>query len=170
MQETAIAPVVVAAIPQPVIEAPQAAIAAPMLEVADPILSNATAVEPVLVAPSPVVTPIAPKTIAATPVLAPTVQPEPSTATAAGLPKVQAYALPLDELTQIAQQSGLNWVNSDSAKVSAAQAAIAAEPKAARIPRIRPPVLKLDDRPLVLVETRRDLREMSLPFENTPQA
>jgi ribonuclease E len=76
----------------------------------------------------------------------------------------------MDELTQIAQQSGLNWVNSNAEKVAAVQAAIAAEPKVARTPRSRPPVVKLDDRPLVLVETRRDLRHTSLPFESTTQA
>ena len=108
---------------------------------------------------------------AATPLVTPVVvKPEAEIILSAGMPKVQSYALPLDELAQIAQQSGLNWVNSDVAKVAAAQEAIAAEPKAVRTPRARPPAIKLDDRPLVLVETRRDLRHMTLPFENTPQA
>ncbi|TXT38214.1 MAG: rne [Comamonadaceae bacterium] len=87
----------------------------------------------------------------------------------AGMPKVQAYTLPLEELAQIAQQSGLNWVNSDAAKIAAVQAAIAAEVTPARMPRERPPAVKMDDRPLVLVETKRDLRNMTLPFEETPQ-
>jgi hypothetical protein len=30
-------------------------------------------------------------------------------------------------------------------------------------------VIKLDDQPLVMVETRRDLRHTSLPFESTTQ-
>jgi len=86
-----------------------------------------------------------------------------------GMPKVQPFALPLGELAQVAEQSGLNWVNSDASKVALAQAAIAAEPKPVHAPRERPPVVRLDDRPLVLVETRRDLRNMTLPFENTEQ-
>ena len=47
------------------------------------------------------------------------------------------------------------------------QAAIAAEPKPVRVPRERAPVVVLDERPLVLVETRVDLRNITLPFENT---
>ncbi len=86
-----------------------------------------------------------------------------------GLPKVQAYHLPLDELTGVAQQSGLNWVNSDPQKISAAQAAIATLPKAIHVPRERPAPVVLDDGPLVLVETRRDLRSMTLPFEQPAQ-
>ena len=82
-----------------------------------------------------------------------------------GLPKVQSYQLPLDELAGVAQQSGLNWVNSDPEKISAAQAAMAALPKPMHVPRERPVALALDDGPLVLVETRRDLRAMTLPFE-----
>ena len=40
----------------------------------------------------------------------------------------------------------------------------AAEPKAVHVPRIRPPVVALDEGPLVLVETRKDLSDMKLPF------
>jgi len=32
------------------------------------------------------------------------------------------------------------------------------------VPRIRPPVVALDEGPLVLVETRKDLSDMKLPF------
>jgi ribonuclease E len=46
--------------------------------------------------------------------------------------------LPLDELAQVAQSSGLQWVNSDAAKIAEVKAAIAAESKpvarAARAP------------------------------------
>ena len=49
------------------------------------------------------------------------------------------------------------------------QSSIAAEPKPVRVPRERPPAVVIDEGPLVLVETRRDLRDMKLPFEqNTP--
>ena len=68
-------------------------------------------------------------------------------------------------LMQVAQASGLEWVNSDADKVAAVQAAIAAEPKPVHVPRQRPPAVVLDEGPLVLVETRRDLRELQLPFE-----
>lgn len=92
----------------------------------------------------------------------------PSTPQAAkGLPRVQAYELPLSALNEVAQSSGLQWVNSDADKVAAVQAAIAAEPKPVHVPRERPPAVVMDSGPLVLVETKRDLRDMKLPFEET---
>ncbi len=86
---------------------------------------------------------------------------------AIGLPKVQSFTLPIESLLQVANSSGLAWVNSDAAKVAAVQAAIAAEPKPIHVPRERAPRIELDNRPLVLVETKRDLRNMTLPFEST---
>lgn len=83
----------------------------------------------------------------------------------AALPQVAPFELPLAQLQQIAEGSGLQWVNSDAAKIAAVQAAIAAEPKPVHVPRERPPVVTLDEGPLVLVETRRDLGSMKLPFE-----
>ena len=80
------------------------------------------------------------------------------------LPKVASYTLPTEELLTVASQSGLQWVNSDADKVAAVQAAIAAEPKPVHVPRERPPVVVLDEGPLVLVETRKDLSEMKFPF------
>ncbi len=87
-----------------------------------------------------------------------------------GLPKVQSFTLPIETLLQVATGSGLAWVNSDAAKVAAVQAAIAAEPKPVHVPRERAPLIELDNRPLVLVETKRDLRNLTLPFENAPPA
>jgi ribonuclease E len=81
------------------------------------------------------------------------------------MPKLQSFVLPLGELAQIAQGSGLDWVNSDASKIAAAQAAIAAEPRPAHVPRVRAPAVVADDGPLVLVETKRDMRNMTLPFE-----
>ncbi|WP_310645026.1 Rne/Rng family ribonuclease [Limnohabitans sp.] len=81
----------------------------------------------------------------------------PAPAAASGMPKVQAFALSLPELHAIAQGSGLEWVNSDADRVAAVQAAIAAEPKPVHVPRERPPVVVMDEGPLVLVETRKDL-------------
>ena len=84
---------------------------------------------------------------------------------AAEMPKVTPFALPLSDLESLAQAAGLQWVNSDADKVASVQAAIAAEPQPIRVPRERPPLVELDDGPLVLVETRKDLRQVTLPFE-----
>jgi ribonuclease E len=82
-----------------------------------------------------------------------------------GMPAIGAYQLPLQDLMQVAQASGLQWVHSDAEKISQVRAAIAAEPKPLHVPRERPPAVQLDEGPLILVETRRDLRSMPLPFE-----
>ena len=83
------------------------------------------------------------------------------------MPRVQTFELPVQELISVAQGSGLEWVNSDAEKIAAAQAAIAADPRPVHVPRERPPVVVVDEGPLVLVETRRDL---PLPFEQQQQA
>ena len=85
------------------------------------------------------------------------------------MPKVGSYALPLADMAQVASGSGLQWVNSNPEKIAAVQAQIAAEPKPVHIPRERPPAAVIDQGPLVLVETKRDLREMTLPFEAASQ-
>ncbi len=84
---------------------------------------------------------------------------------ARGLPKVQPFTVSIDELNQVAQASGLQWINSDANKVAQVQAAIAAEPRPIHVPREIKPAVVLDEGPLVLVETRKDLRNMPLPFE-----
>ena len=89
-----------------------------------------------------------------------------ATAPVRGMPKVTPFELPLADLAQIAEGSGLHWVNSDAERVAQIQAAIAAEPKPAHVPRERPPVIVLDEGPLILVETRRDLSQVVLPFED----
>lgn len=94
--------------------------------------------------------------------------PAPAPAPAASaLPKVQAYDLPLQDLAQVAESSGLQWVNSDASKIAEAKAAIAAEVKPIQVPRERPPVVVAEAAPLVLVETKRDLGSMPLPFEKS---
>jgi len=118
-----------------------------------PVAAPAPAyVAPVAVAPAPAPAP-APAQVAA-PV-------------AASLPKVQSYDLPLQDLVQVAQSSGLQWVNSDAAKIAEAKAAIAAEAKPLHVPRERPPVAVSNEGPLVLVETKRDLGAVKLPFEQS---
>ena len=112
---------------------------------------------------------------AARPAMAPVVQPvaasvavaAPSAATSkpAGLPKVQSFELPLPDLQAIAESAGLQWVNSDADKIASVRAAIAAEPKPIHVPREKPAPVVLDEGPLVLVETKRDLSQLTLPFQ-----
>jgi ribonuclease E len=84
---------------------------------------------------------------------------------ARSMPKVLTFELPLPHLIDISHQAGLEWVNSDPAKVSTVQAAIAAEPKPVHVPRERPAAVIVEEGPLVLVETRKDLRNLNLPFD-----
>jgi ribonuclease E len=106
------------------------------------------------VTPTPVIVPVAaaPAPVAAAPaqVAAP----------------AAAFVLPLDSLQAVAESAGLQWVNSDAGKIRAVQAAMAAEPAAPHVPRERKPAAVVDEGPLVLVETRKDLSQIKLPFEN----
>ncbi|MDM0043546.1 Rne/Rng family ribonuclease [Variovorax dokdonensis] len=105
---------------------------------------------------------------AATPIQVPppAQQPDPR----AGMPRVTPFELPLADLAQIAEGSGLHWVNSDAERVAQVQAAIAAEVKPAHIPRERPAPVQMDFGKLILVETRRDLSDVILPFEGQASA
>ena len=116
-----------------------------------PALTSSVVALPVR-APTPVPTPAPVQTPAAAPA-------------SATLPKVQSYDLPLQDLSQVAQASGLQWVNSDAAKIAEVNAAMAAEIKSIHVPRERPAVVVSVEGPLVLVETKRDLASMPLPFE-----
>jgi ribonuclease E len=102
----------------------------------------------------------APAPIAAAPAPAPAPAP-----VAAPAPVVAAFTLPLDDLQAIAEGAGLSWVNSDADKIAAAQAAIAAEPAPAPLGREPAEIVVVDEGPLVLVETRKDLSQVKLPFE-----
>jgi ribonuclease E len=75
------------------------------------------------------------------------------------------FELPLDDLQEIASGAGLQWVNSDTDKIRAVQEAIAAAPEPVHVPRERQPIVIPDEGPLVLVETRKDLSQLKLPFE-----
>jgi ribonuclease E len=119
---------------------------------------------PTQLEPAPVV---AAEPVAVIPDIVAPATPAPSVAAAtAGMPKVVPYTLSMDDLHRVAQASGLEWVNSDAAKIAEIQAAIAAEPRPIHVPREPKPVVLVDEGPLVLVETRKDLRDVSLPFEN----
>ena len=85
-------------------------------------------------------------------------------------PPVPHFELPTHELEQLADGAGLQWVQSDADKVRSVQQAIAAEPQPAHVPRERKAVVLPDDGPLVLVETRKDLSQLGLPFERQTAA
>ena len=130
------------------------------------------AVTPSAPAPADAIGVLPPAHIAAVAIAAPPARPAPiptsvvvSAETQRALPKVQPFELPLAALAQIAEGSGLHWVNSDADRIAQTQAAIAAEPRTAHVPRPRPPAVVLEESALVLVETRRDLGGMTLPFE-----
>jgi ribonuclease E len=95
-----------------------------------------------------------------------------ATAIAAGkaLPQIDSYALPMQDLADVAQSSGLQWVNSNTVKIAEVAAAIAAEAKPVHVPRVRPTAVISGEGPLVLVETKRKLSEMALPSEDKPAA
>jgi ribonuclease E len=152
------APVAVDVTPEPA--ALPAVVATP--DVAPAVLVAAP-VAAVVAAPTPVAV-VAAVAVAAAPVAAA------PAASAKTMPAVQPFALPLEELAQVAESSGLQWVQSDASKVAMVQSAIAATPKPVHVPRERTPLPVLDDQPLVLVETKRDLRDQKLPFEQTEQA
>jgi ribonuclease E len=107
----------------------------------------------------------APVVVASVP--APTAPVVAAVVAASSMPVVTSYALPLSDLAQVAATSGLQWVGSDASKIAAAQASIAAELANApvHVPRERPPAVVVEAASLVLVETKRDLRDMPLPFE-----
>ena len=123
-----------------------------------PAVTTAAATEPATMAPA---------AAAPVPVIGTLTTPTAAPTSASGMPKLRPFTLPLDELTDVAQSSGLIWVNSNAEKISAVQAAIAAEPKQIHVARERPAPVHIDAGPLILVETKRDLRSMELPFEAT---
>jgi ribonuclease E len=87
------------------------------------------------------------------------------------MPSIATYELPMGKLQQVASGSGLEWVNSNPERIAQVKAAIAAEPKPMHVPRERPAPIVIDEGPLVLVETKRDLRQMAMPFDdNRPTA
>lgn len=87
----------------------------------------------------------------------------------AGMPTIGSFELPVGEMQTVASTAGLEWINSNPERIAAVKAQIAAEPKPIHVPRERPPAVVLDDGPLILVETKRDLRNMTLPFEQAQQ-
>lgn len=104
------------------------------------------------------------KTAAAAPVPAPSPAPVTPTVSAA---KAEPYVLPIEALAAVASSAGLEWVQSDGDKIRAVQDAMAREPKPAHVPRAPKPPVVVDDGPLILVETKKDLSQIKLPFDRT---
>ncbi|HPP82174.1 MAG TPA: hypothetical protein PLZ50_01255, partial [Rubrivivax sp.] len=84
--------------------------------------------------------------------------------------RIEPYVLPADRLGMLARDAGLEWIHSDADKVSAVQAAMAAEPRPVHVPRAPRPIVVADEGPLVLVETRKDLAQFRLPFDGAEHA
>ncbi len=97
--------------------------------------------------------------------VAPVAPVAPATARPSAAESVPAFVLPIDSLQAVAESAGLQWVNSDTEKIRAVQAAMASEPAPVHVPRERKPAPVIDEGPLVLVETRKDLSQFKLPFE-----
>ena len=104
---------------------------------------------------------------ATSPAAAAEAAPAPAARKAAEPIRIEPYTLPMDALQSLATQAGLEWVNSDAEKIRVVQAAMAAEPKAMHVPREPKRHVLADEGPLVLVETRKDLSQLKLPFEQS---
>ena len=137
---------------------PAAALAeAPLIEDRSPVMAEAAAPRP-MADVSPVELP---------PVELPA---EPPVKPAVARPAPQPFALPIDDLRALAASAGLEWVNSDAERILVVQQAMASEPKPVHVPRQPRPRVNIDDGPLVLVETRKDLSQLKLPFEQQQTA
>ena len=157
------APVAAPEAPAPVVEAVAVAAPAPVVE------------EPVVVETAPVA--VAAPVVVEAPVPAPATAPAPAPVAAppvVAAPAVVAVAAPFvletDALVAVAETAGLQWVNSDADKIRAAQQAMASEPQPAHVPRAAKPAAAADNSPLVMVETRKDLSQVTLPFESDKPA
>ncbi|MDA7416553.1 Rne/Rng family ribonuclease [Xenophilus arseniciresistens] len=150
---------------------PPVSVQAAAAQVAEPqdspsaVASEAPArVEPAPVAPVGAAEPVVTQATAA-PVAA-----SAPAATRSGLPRVQAFELPVQDLNAIAESAQLEWVNSNAERVAQVRAAIAAEPAPVHVPRQRPPLIVIDEGALELVETRQDLGRMELPNVRSDEA
>jgi ribonuclease E len=145
---------------------PDGALATQAFEAAE--ASVASQMPPASVAAEPVQV-AAPVARAAAAPIAPIVSAVPATpAVVTAAPAVAAsvpFVLSIDSLQSVAESAGLQWVNSDAEKIRAVNAAMAAEPATVHVPRERKPLPVTDVGPLVLVETRKDLSQIKLPFD-----
>jgi ribonuclease E len=155
------------------------ALAAGAFEDAEPPIAPPTPVQTISVAPGLADSPVGQAPLAQpTPTFAPEQAHVELTQAAAPVPAptpaslvqapavVEPFVLPLDSLQAVAESAGLQWVNSDADKIRAVREAMEKEPPVARVPRERRPLPIIDEGPLVLVETRKDLSQFKLPFDN----
>jgi len=97
---------------------------------------------------------------------APVVIEAPAVVEAAAASPAAPFVLETAALAAVAESAGLQWVNSDADKMRAAHEAMANEPKPVHVPRVIKPAAVIDEGPLMLVETRKDLSQVTLPFES----
>ena len=143
--------------PVPAVAAIPVAVVETMVPVAIETRMTQPVEQAVVAAPAVVEVPAAPVVPVAVPVV--------EVVAARPAAPVEPFVLPMSSLHTVADSAGLQWVNSDSEKIRAVQAAMAAEPAPVHVPRVRKAVRAVDDGPLVLVETRKDLSQFKLPFE-----
>jgi len=164
------------------VEAPRPATSIVAAEVVDAVAefipAQAAPVEPAVAEPeAPAV--VAPPVMVA--VAEPVVQPAPAPVVIEAPAVVELavastaapFILETTALAAVAESAGLQWVNSDADKMRSAQEAMANEPKPVHVPREVKPAAVIDEGPLMLVETRKDLSQVTLPFEseaNKPSA
>jgi ribonuclease E len=96
---------------------------------------------------------------------APAPAPAPVSVPAPALAPAAPFVLELDQLNNVAETAGLQWVNSDASKIKAAQEAMAREPAPVRVQREIKAPAPVNESALVMVETRKDLSQIKLPFE-----
>ena len=156
MPETQAGSVVTAAEHQPMLAASDAPMAA-----AEPAAAISAVVAVAVAAPYQA------PAVAEAPAPVPTVAPPPAPAPGpqAAPVRTEPYVLQTDTLASLAAAAGLQWVQSDADKISAVRAALVAEPTPLHVPREPRRHVLVDDGPLVLVETRKDLSQLKLPFE-----
>lgn len=149
---TAAAAVVPAASADPAAQPVQTAALEPVVEPAPPAVHEPVAVA--APAPAPAQAP------AQAPAAAPAAVAAPAT----------PFVLQLDQLNNVAETAGLQWVNSDASKIKAAQEAMAREPAPVRVQREIKAPAPVSDSALVMVETRKDLSQIKLPFEHAERS
>lgn len=113
--------------------------------------------------PAVVIEPVAVPVVALAPTFTPAPAPAPAVAVAAA--PAAPFVLQVNHLSTVAETAGLQWVNSDASKIKAAQEAMAREPSPVRVPREIKAPAPVSDSALVMVETRKDLSQIKLPFE-----
>jgi len=156
-----VAPVVVATVADvapsaaPVINAPSAEVAAPVIDAAPVVVAPvAEAVTPAV--DTPVVAAPVVAAAAAAPAAPAPVQPAvaaPVAVTPAAVVAAPQTAISVENLQPMLASAGLTWVNTDAAKLKAAQESAASHAEAPRAPRVRRSLPPLDAAPMQQVET-----------------